>query len=523
MNFTTHVINITLGGVIYYNETDTINSGNFSFNKSFNTTAWPAGRYVINISTNYSSYSYSWYRGNASANNPLGFVNGMSVLTLGVSHDSSISAVGAGLVYNGAVQSVFGVDNGTSVNFNSSVSVPNNVTIPFSWTVNVTEVNGYSYLFVLNYTQNITTSTFNVSYFDASTGAKVLSSVTAQLSSNVSQLTNVSSSGYGLFTGIWAGQYNLLLTAAGYTSQSYLVSIAGTSNLTSLNAYLFNASMNASSVIINVLDAGANGAPLTGASVVEEQFVNGSLVAVSNGLSDVTGKISFSFSAGVKYVFLVSKAGYVLQTFTLFPILYSSYNVNLARSSSDVQSYGDVNVYWQPAAFYNNQSNNFTLIISSGAGTLVSYSYGVSYPGGTCSGVGANVVGQGFNCVFSMVGATLGDSVVVNYTYSDSFGRVVSGGGVYAVLGNWGVGTLAQMQGNTYGMSLFERLLVATLITVALAGLVTLAAGSLVGVVFGLFIYGVFIVLGFIPAYAAVFVIIVGFFIVSRRSGEGYG
>ena len=72
---------------------------------------------------------------------------------------------------------------------------------------------------------------------------------------------------------------------------------------------------------------------------------------------------------------------------------------------------------------------------------------------------------------------------------------------------------------NTYGLGLFERVLIMTLVIIFLVGVASIMGQPLGGVVLSLFIMGVFITIGFIPFWIVALSLVSGYFILLWRSG----
>jgi hypothetical protein len=68
---------------------------------------------------------------------------------------------------------------------------------------------------------------------------------------------------------------------------------------------------------------------------------------------------------------------------------------------------------------------------------------------------------------------------------------------------------------------LFERLLIATIIILFTVGIATLVGQALPGVALGLFVYGFLCYIGFVPLWAILPSMLIGFFFLTWKSG-GY-
>lgn len=270
-------------------------------------------------------------------------------------------------------------------------------------------------------------------------------------------------------------------------------------------------------------DSGLN---IEGASMLMQQWINATWVSVDSQLSDVTGRVQFLFEPGEKYRFMITMTGYATKVFELDPILFSSYFVMIRKSTAyenDIDYFG-VSMIYSPHAFVNNEWNNLTFIISSPASILTSYGVNVTFPNGTSitqTRTGTNVQGEQFNFEFNISGATLTSKVIIDYFYVSTYGqrrtfRVSHGIQNYqASQGTW----LANRR-QTYGMGLFERMLIVILTTLIVAGFINLIAGSEAAGAGGLLVMGFMAYILAINFFLIAISILVGIVIIARRSSE---
>ena len=74
---------------------------------------------------------------------------------------------------------------------------------------------------------------------------------------------------------------------------------------------------------------------------------------------------------------------------------------------------------------------------------------------------------------------------------------------------------------NTYGLGIFERLLIATIIIIFTVGIATLIGQVIPGLALGMFVYGFLCFIGFIPLWAILPSMLIGVFFITWKSG-GY-
>lgn len=356
----------------------------------------------------------------------------------------------------------------------------------------------------------------NITIRDAETNALITENVTIQLINNVSGETNYTISG-GFFSGtITVGTYTVKLESDNYSQSIYTLTIS-TGEVYYLTAYLQFAP---ETVIMQFVDSVSSSVVLPNTAVSQERIINGSWQVISSKVTDITGRTSFRYADDVGYRFTAVLSGYSSKLFTLDPILFDSYTINMVRNTSldfeeDFQS---VYVGYTPQIFYNGQENAMNITFASPTGTFTSYNYSIRYPGGIKNGSGTNIVGQTFNETINISGATFRDRVNITLTYQSSIGEPRQFNYSNGIIVSPGNTTFIANQDNTYGLGLMERLLIGTIIIVIVAGLITLGGGSLMGLMIGLFLMGFWIYLGFWPWWSAGLSFLVGFALLAGRS-----
>lgn len=319
-------------------------------------------------------------------------------------------------------------------------------------------------------------------------------------------------SGIIFLSNLTPDNYAVTFNCALYTSRQYFITVTNRSTQT-LNAYLTQSA-------IQVLLSYSNkdtGQVLEGVNVALSKMINGSLTVVESRLTDVTGRTQFTVATGVAYTFTNTLSGYTTKIFTLNPVLFTSYNVQLTKSASstvpmDLQS---ISVSFYPQSFVK-ENNTFTFIISSPNGTLTNYGYTLTTQ---CKNIatynGVNVYGGSDVIIFNLSCASTYDTVNLFYYYQNSDGEQRNFTQIFGIVNIVGNNTISNtMNGATYGMGLFERVLISTVLTIILMGVVGMVGGMISGLVVGLFIQGYLVSVGFIPVSIVIITMFVGVLII---------
>lgn len=338
--------------------------------------------------------------------------------------------------------------------------------------------------------------------------------ISITLTGNASENTYYTTTGEYFFNNLTDGNYSLKFAGGNYTLKTYQVTVADFSTQV-LNAYL---STNTSDVIFTITDYDS-ASPIEGASMTMSRLINSSWTVVGAKTSDLTGRVALTYLPNVKYRFSVSQTGYTTREFDLDPVLFSSYTVRLSKVTTldDDDDYLGVFVTWTPKTFYANQSNSFTWQIYSGDGALENYEYNLTYPGGQLTGSGSNALGQNFYTPeFNITDTATGEYINLTYCYKSTLGASARCYSTrYNIEGVYGAYSWVANKNNTFGMDLWLRVLIATLVVVVVAGLITFVAGAIPGVAVGLILWGLFAFQGFIPLWGILPSIFVGFVLIA--------
>lgn len=367
------------------------------------------------------------------------------------------------------------------------------------------------------YTFNpLPTPSLDITIRDANDNSLILENITIQIINNNSEQINYTTNG-GFFSGpIGLGTYTVKLESANYSQSIYTLTI-NTGTVYFLTAYLQFAP---NTVTMEFVDSISSSVVLPDTAVSQERIVNGNWSVISNKITDITGRTTFRYASDVSYRFTAIKTGYSDKVFTLDPILFTSYTINMIRNTAldFSQDYQSIYIGYTPHLFYDAQQNQVNITFSSPLGTFTNYNYTISYPGGTRNGSGTNIVGQSFTVNFNITGATIYSTVNTTITYDTDIGNPKTYTFQDLIIVNPTDQTLIANQDNTYGLGLLERLLIGTIILIIIAGLSTIGAGPILGLVIGLFIMGLWVRIGFWPWWAAGLSFLIGFVLIAGRT-----
>lgn len=419
---------------------------------------------------------------------------------------------------------------------NIPLSIVRNDTSTLEYNLTMEFPFNYTYGVYSCYTPGFNQSILNMSYYDEITDTAITSTNEYQLgittpfnqsingifhgnySDNLCTNINITERGYN-----YEIYGNVLVSKDGYNSRIYTNGLSDpyiTENtpVATLSLYLLSLG-NSTVVTLNINDI-LTSVDIENALVSMYLFTGGSYQLITTKLSDITGDVVLDYQENKLYRFIVSKDGYNTYQFDLNPITSSSYNVYLSRSQivNNSPQYGRVSVEYSPTKYYNNITNDFTFWIWSPYYELNSYGYSIAYPGGTINITGEDPSGELLTSSFTMPSATAYDRVKVTYFYdTNTTGRktfIYYHDIIISPLNN----TMISANNQTYGLGIFERLLIVFFIVVLVAGIATLSGSPAAGMVLGLLIFGYFVLRGFVPFWSFALTLIIGIIILSVRS-----
>ncbi len=249
--------------------------------------------------------------------------------------------------------------------------------------------------------------------------------------------------------------------------------------------------------------------------------IGGSYIPIQSKYSDISGRIQFTYQENVKYRFFFSHVDYEDYVFFLDPVLFSTYDLWFDRSISvnDTPDYGRIALTYYPQRFNDGQENNFTFLISSPYDELNSYGYTLTYPGGSVTNSGSTAAGEELTNNFTITGAEFGDTIKFDYYYNTNVAGQRNFTQYFEILVDSGNHTMINIQDHTYGMGLFERLLIASFIVLLIVGIASLIGQIVPGLALGLIVYGYLAYILFIPIWSVLISIGIGLSIIGSRSG----
>jgi len=356
--------------------------------------------------------------------------------------------------------------------------------------------------------------TFNI--YDETTRNLITQLVEIQSSSsNGTFLYNTTTGSFSFY--FFLDNYTLSFESENYTTKFYDITF-NTSGEKNYSIYLNNAT---EEVVFTVKDI-TTGELLEGASITQYRYLEGEWLALETKLSDITGRVTFNYFEDIEYKFTVSKEGYRTKEFSLSPISFAEYTIRLEKSIYilNMPSRVGVNIAYEPRIFYANRQNNFTFIINSPKSLLEIYGFKLEYPSGYTTYSGSNAEGQRWDINFSIGNTDPFDKINLTYYYQTSQTGLRNHSYSFEIINEEGVGnyTMIRNKDKTYGLGLFERMLVATLIILFVAGIGGLVAGAVAGAFLGLIVIGYLVWVGFVPIYAVLISLIIGFMIIAWRS-----
>lgn len=241
-------------------------------------------------------------------------------------------------------------------------------------------------------------------------------------------------------------------------------------------------------------------------SVTSEMYIRlgNEWVLIDSKETDITGIAQFNYLKNTEYRFSFSSSGYETLDFTINPIIQDVYNIKMQRAAlvNETQDFDRLAISYTTQVYKNNENNNFSFLIISPYYELLSYGFNLTFPGGYSNKSGTSSVGEFLTTNFTIAGATLGDRVKLDYFYNTQVSGLRSFTYYFPIAYNDTNGTFIGVRENTYGLSLFERLLISVLGVLMVVGIGTLAGQPLPSFGLGMFVYGFLVYIGFIPLWS---------------------
>ena len=229
--------------------------------------------------------------------------------------------------------------------------------------------------------------------------------------------------------------------------------------------------------------------------------IDGNWEAIESKTTDITGRAQFSYEDNTEYKFYFSKTNYADYVFILYPVLFDSYDVLMTKSIvlNKTTSFDKISLTYSPTQFKEGK-NNFSLIIQSPFSELKSYGYTLTYPGGTSYNAGTNNKGSELDTYeFNITGSDIWDKLKLDYWYDTQLSGNQSFTFYFAIYNPESNHTMMANKDKTYGMGLFERILIAVSIAVLTVGIASLIGQPIMGMGLSLIIFGWMGVIGLLP------------------------
>lgn len=436
------------------------------------------------------------------------------------------NALNTTTLQNGSINITDGISNRmfntTTGNFNIDVSANTNYSITADFTGYAITNNNITTNNTLQQYLNISLYTNNSIYifiYDESTGSLITQNITIVVT-GLTEETYSTTSGTLYLDNLPDGAYTIKLSGTNYSLTQYSVTVNDRSTQI-LNAYL---SLESETVTFTILDFDS-AAIIPGATFTQSRLINGSWTVIQSKTSDITGRVQVNYLGSVNYQFITSATGYETQIFYLNPVIFSTYNVRLQRTTTltsiNTPDYQGLSVNFNPTSFYNNRSHTFYWVISSPTGELSNYNLSLTYPGGNSLDSGTNAYGESFTKTFNITGANTSSQVIINYCYDTSTSSEKCFTYKYGVIGVYSNQSFLAAGEGDYQFGALDGVLIATIITLAISGLAFSVGGMIAGLPIALLLLGIFYYVGIISLWGVLPSILIGLFIIFGRTEGG--
>jgi len=291
-------------------------------------------------------------------------------------------------------------------------------------------------------------------------GTPVTENINATFTQNVTTLNYASTLTSLYVSNLTTGEWNIEFFKTGYiVPTSYDITVANNSHQF-LDVYLSNSTDETTFTITDSLD----GTPIDAVSTSMYRSINETWVVVSSKYSDVTGKVVFAYTPLVDYRFYLSRSNYTDKIFTLSPILFSEYSITMIPSTLPINwsvDFEGLSLIYAPSMFYNDEVNTFNWLLSSPHGTLIEYGFKLTTPGwGENTTSGSNAIGGQLTMNITPSTTDVFDTVRLDYYYRTSLSGLRNFTILLPIIME-GNNTFMGNQDETYGLGIFERILIA--------------------------------------------------------------
>lgn len=343
---------------------------------------------------------------------------------------------------------------------------------------------------------------------------------TISFTSDTEEFSNITNGSIYL-SNLTLGIYTVTASATGYNTRSYQVTIQN-NNYQTLNTYLPNSST-ADTTIFTVSDDDT-GDILPNVSSTMYKIINGTWTTIEHRFSDISGSIQFSYLEDINYRFFLSKDGYNDNTFNLNPILYSTYNIKMKKSTTIPYEpdFDGISIHLSPQTFKNHQTNPFTFTIYSPTSNLINYGINITYPNSAALASGTNPAGGTLSTPLTIESYDPLDTVRLDYYYTTTISGRRNFTAYFPIITTNGTGynqTFIANRDQTYGLGIFERVFITTIAVIFILGIATMIGQVIPGLALSLLTYGYMAYIGFIPLWIILPTMFIGFLFISWKSG----
>lgn len=382
-------------------------------------------------------------------------------------------------------------------------------------TANISVSGHTNYTFTLYKSNSV-----SITILDEITNNPILSNITVRWTDNATTWENITDTGDLFVHNITPGNYTVLFYGSNYSTRTYTITV-GNLSTQFLTAYMISSAY----VTIFTIKDQDTGDVMSDVSFTMYKLINSSWSPVESKYSDITGKVQIYYDPIGNYRFFLSKEAYEDLIFYLNPILFSTYDVFMVKSSLLNYSvdYDDLSIIYGPQTFNNNANTTFNFLISSPDGLLTDYSITLIYPGGSSSASGVNAIGEQLSVWVNITNATRWDTVQLDYNYTTTISGTRTFTQYLSIRTNATASenTWTANQDRTYGLGLFERVLIVTIIVIFAVGIATMVGNPIPGLAIGLFLFGFMVKIGFIPIWSILPSMFIGLLFLVWKSG-GY-
>jgi len=369
-----------------------------------------------------------------------------------------------------------------------------------------------------------TDNSVSITLIDENTDLIITENITMIFSQNLTQIKNTTTTGTYYQAGLTEGTWIIKFYGQNYALKTYDLTVANRSTQ-NLNAYLSNSN---ETTIFTILDFDTGGT-LSGAIITQSKLINGSYTVVNVKNSDITGRAQLTYAPSIRYQFLVTITGYNSNLFYLDPVLFSTYNIRMTKTTTlteettpdltgvDISFYNNLT---GETTWINNRTNTLIWIISSPIGVIDDYNLTITYPTGSEYRTGNLATGEQFTIPFNITGANISSKVIIAYCYKSTTSYNKCFTFPYSIIGSYANTSMIANKDRTYGLSVIERVIIVTIVTLLVSGLFYTMGGELTGLLISIIVMAFFMKIGFTTLWMNIPSLFIGFIILVRGGKE---